>query len=441
MTLLENIDDRRRLKAPETLALNKLTSSANRVHDRWPDILPNTPDRDREAIVVRMASRIRNNDWDACTVTAVTRAARIVFAPDFRTRDNLADIRDFYYREIQASDRSGLLSAMMTVYIESYEPSAAHTKGLAMALHSAKSKLGARWQQMLIEFPDLLNPNQAHETIADRMEGMIAPYAELQNVGIRSPHGAGLMDHAHFSFLKRIEISLGAQQGVEHLFAWLKPDGISARSSGAPHAIEAILRHWKMRLPSEDLQEFVITHLMSFYGDPRISRGGPWGTVDPDLMVFVIRWLTGANIEFFLDVVSRVQSSHMWPARRKYWLSLHRRGKIDAAWVAFSKAGVDVAKDLERTGVGREAIAYGRQVAGGNRRDTSLLIMQLGNCIVVEGSHNYKAHIFSARSETTPKLFQHRYDCERVRSLPHLEAIVHNGNWQDKVTRAISYVS
>ena len=441
MTLLATLASRRPLRAPESVALNKLISSANRVHDRWPDVVPTTAERDREAIVARIAGRIRGADWDDCTLTMVTRAARVVFSPDFVTRDDLADIRKFYTDETRASDRPGFLSAMMTVYVETYDPSAEHTKHLAAALKKAKPKLGSRWQHLITSIPEILDPKNAPNHIAERMTEMVSPYFELKECGIRSPHTLGLMDHAHLAFLKAIEPTLKHQAGVEHLFSWLRPEGLSPRASGATQAIEAVLQHWTKTLPSDDFQEFVITNLMSFYGDPRVSRGGPWGTVNSDLMALVIRWLTGANIEFFLDVVSRVQKSHMWPARREFWLSLHRKGRIDAAWVAFSGAGVEVARDLQRSGGGRDAIAYGRQVAGAGRRDTSLLIMKFGNCIVVEGSHSYKAHIFRSSLETSPKLFQSRYDCERIRNLPHEEAIVHNGNWQDKVKREIEYVS
>ena len=56
-----------------------------------------------------------------------------------------------------------------------------------------------------------------------------------------------------------------------------------------------------------------------------------------------MRWLTGQNIRFFLDVVSHVETSHMWAPRRKFWLGLYEQRRIDAAWVAFSRKAAEFA--------------------------------------------------------------------------------------------------
>lgn len=62
--------------------------------------------------------------------------------------------------------------------------------------------------------------------------------------------------------------------------------------------------------------------------------------VPSEHLAILMRWLTGENIRFFLDVVSAVETSHMWEPRRKFWLSLYNQERIDAAWVAFSAGGV-----------------------------------------------------------------------------------------------------
>lgn len=441
MTLASRISERSKVRPPALVAFNAIESSVARVVNRWPDIVPTVLDRDREAIVARIAARIRDDAWSDCTLTTVTRAARVVFDPDFRTRPDLADVRGFFVAETRVSTRPAFLSAMMTIYLESYEPESEHTMALAPALTSVQDRLGRRWKRLLEAVPKIFDPVRAPEALAEVMEEMVDPYAGLKEIGLRNPHSAGLMDHAHFRFLKLIEQTLKSEVGLARLFGWLKPEGVQPRLSGATAAIEAVLRPWLDRIPSEELQRIAIEGLIELYKDPRVQRGAPWGAVQPKLMEFVMRWLTGENIEFFLDVVSRVQASHMWPARRKFWLGLHKMGRIDAAWVAFSPAGDREARKLRDEAGGREGIAFGRQVAGGGRADTSLLIMRLGNCVVVEGSHSYKAHVFSASARGAPELFQLRYDCEAIRKIPGSEAVIHLGNWQERVTRAIGYTS
>ncbi|WP_414813027.1 EH signature domain-containing protein [Pantoea ananatis] len=85
-------------------------------------------------------------------------------------------------------------------------------------------------------------------------------------------------------------------------------------------------------------------------------------------------------------------------------------------------------------------LKFGRQVAG-SRKNTSLLILKIGHCIVVEGSHNYKVHIFRSDNKKAPELFRLKYDCEHIRTLPNSFAIPHLSGWQEKVREHIEYLS
>ena len=154
----------------------------------------------------------------------------------------------------------------------------------------------------------------------------------------------------------------------------------------------------------------------------------------------MLRWVTGESIRFFLDVVSAVETSHMWEPRREFWLGLYEDGLIDSAWVAFSPDGKRVANQQRRRHHGEDGLAFGEQTAGGSRSNTSLLILRIGQCIVVEGSHNYKVHVFPSSNPRAPRMFQRRYDCEQIR-LSSAEAQAHVGYWQDRVREMIGYYS
>jgi hypothetical protein len=128
-----------------------------------------------------------------------------------------------------------------------------------------------------------------------------------------------------------------------------------------------------------------------------------------------------------MDVVSAVETSHMWDPRRRFWLQLHKERRIDSAWVALSDEGVRRAREMAQ---GRPGLAFGRQTARGSRVSTCLLVLKVGSRIVVEGSHSYKVHVFKEGSSKTPKLYQPRYDCEEIRLIPGADARAHNGDWQ-----------
>ena len=132
----------------------------------------------------------------------------------------------------------------------------------------------------------------------------------------------------------------------------------------------------------------------------------------------------------------------MWEPRREFWLRLYEQGRILAAWVAFSEEAENYARQSLSSSGSDRALAFGSQVARGIRLNTSLLIMDLGSKIVVEGSHSYKVHIFKKGSDRTPSLYFGEYDCEHVRLIPDQpqgfhQARSHVSGWEDWVLERI----
>jgi hypothetical protein len=420
--------------------LNRLRAEAAKVLQRWPDEAPE-PAGNREQIIRDFAGRLDRADWRDLTMARALTAARIAYEPDFRERNDLVGVRDFLVAETRASTKVSFLGGMCSIYLSSFVPGALHTKALAAALQSVQARLGGKWRPLLQNLPQLFISDQVAETIATRMMTMDQPWLGLKEIGISSPHAPGMLDFAHLAFVKRLSPFLDRRQSAEMLVAWLRPEGQPARDGGAPEAIDALMAPWQSGAPPEAFRDFLLQSLRSMYGDPRIIRGSVWDRIAPASRATIMRWLTGENIRFFLDVVSRVEDSHMWEPRRKFWLSLHEQKKIDEAWVAFSPLGASEARGMIRGLDRSKSVAFGTQTAGGTRANTSLLILKIGRCIVVEGSHDYKVHVFDGRSRHCPKLFEPRYDCEDIRNLPAVEAAVrHHGNWQSRVLEQIEYL-
>lgn len=435
MTLYKSLAQKRQFVSPALPALNSLVSRAERIMSRWPDVIANPPEKDRERLVAIVRERYERDDWEGTRLSLMTSAARALFDKDRRDRHDLADLRDFYYRETKASTRAGFLGGMFSVYMESFEAASDHTQQLATALADAVEHLGARWRKLLDAVPDMLSPAVVANAVARKMIAMDHPWSGLQQLGIRSPHAPGLMNAAHLAYVTRIEPHLNTRGEMERLVSWLKPDTQQAKTTGAGEAIAALLGHWKNRSPSPDDLRYLTESIVGIYGDPRVQRGGVWSAVPDDRMAVILRWLTGENIRFFLDVVSEVEDSHMWEPRRRFWLGLHERSRIEAAWVAFSDSAE---REAKRRGAGSKGtLKFGLQTAGGGRANTSLLVLKIGRKIVIEGSHSYKVHIFDESNQRAPKLYQPRYDCEAIRFIPGSKAKSHNGDWQSWVLEHI----
>ncbi|GMG84561.1 EH signature domain-containing protein [Paralimibaculum aggregatum] len=404
------------LAPPALPALNHLDRSVRAVLQRWPDALPEVSERNREAIVMAFRERFETGTWENTRLSFVTRAARVLFEPDFRDRPEFGSLRRFCIDEVRASTRAGFLNPMFSIYLASYLPGAAHTRALATALAEARPRLGTRWKRLFESFPRVLDPVEAPEDIARVMINMARPWAELKALGIVSPHGPGLMQHAHLAYLRLLRPHLREPERIERLLGWLKPEGQSALASGATEAIEALLEPWLTDYPPEAVRDLLVERLLSIYGDPRLPSANHWAGVGKAPKALMLRWLTRADMQFFMGVVTATQDSHMWPPRRDFWMKLYEQGRIDAAWVAFCPSAAEYArKHLMREEGPSNGMRFGRQTARANRANTSLLVMKIGRKIVIDGCHNYKTHIFDESEEACPQLFRSSYDCEKVR--------------------------
>lgn len=404
--------------------LKLLASSKNRIVDRWPDVVATPHEKDRERLVQEMFRRWNEDQWDDTPMSFVTSAAVALFDPERRNRSELLELREFYYAEVEASTKHTFLDSMLSVYLGSYQPGADHTKRLAKAMTHALPSVGSAARQLVESIPEILDPAGAPAAIAMRMVGMENCWSELKEIGLRSPHAPGVMDHAHLAFVDKMRPALKGKTGLERLFGWLKPAGQQARMSGAADAITAVIEPWLKQDPPPDDLAFITEGLLGLYGDPRVDGGGAWAGVPkaserkeeyPKHLDVLLRWLTGENIRFFLDVVSAVDTTNMWAPRRRFWLTLHEQKRVDAAWVAFGDSAEKHAKQLLKSGNGKSSLGFGRQTAGANRKNTSLLILKIGNKTLVEGSHDYKVHIFNNNNPSTPVLYQGKYNCEVIR--------------------------
>lgn len=417
-------------------SLAPIAAATERVLARWPDAVKEPQDNDRERIVAEMKRRLEESDWRDLQTSFVTSAAVALFDEQRRARENLGPLREFYFDQIVANDSAAFRNGMLAVYLASYQPGAAHTVRLGRALAQVTGRLGERWQGLLRAVPRLLDGSSAHEQIGQLMLSMPVPWTDLKSIGLRKPHDPGLMGHAHLSFVKGIAPSLNGEASIAKLLDWLKPEEAKGpKAEGASEALSALLTPWQAGDPPAELRSELTTRLAGLYGDPRSAAGKqPWNGMPPSLVAIVSRWLTGQNIQFFMDVVSEADPDPMFPPRRKFWMQLHKEGRIDDAYVALSTHGAEIAR---RRAAGRPGLEFGRQTAGANRASTCLLILRLGDKIVVEGSHSYRVHVFDAHAASTPKLHLKAYDCERIRHIKGAKAKAHQGDWQGWVREQV----
>lgn len=402
----------RRLSPLVLPELTRLIAAKKRVLDRWPDIVPDPPERDQEAIIAQILALLQSNAWADVKMSFVLRALKVAFGPNFRNREDVAPIIDFAFAELEATSQSTFLNAMVAIYLSSYEPNADHSLDLGAKITAKRDLLSGKWRAVEDTYLTLFDASRAHDDIAASMVDMNEPWQGLKANGFPNPHATGLMDHVHTAYVDRIRPKLNMENWLDVLFKWLNPEPGKRKTSGSIEVIEAVLGHWVRKTASDQTRQAVTEHLINQYNDPRTNRS-LWVGVSEDYMNVIFSWLTREDLRFFTSVVDATQRDPQWQPRKKFWLKLFDEGLIEQAWVAFCPSAERYARThLIRSGYADNVRRFAKQSKGGTRSDTSILIMKIGNKIVIDGCHNYRTHIFNIDDPVAPKLFRREYNCD-----------------------------
>lgn len=425
----DRLQSLRPLRVPTLPSFEHIERNLRRIMERYDHVMT-PPEQEAARLIEEMNTRITGKLWQNVPMSFVTRVAAVAFSGPWRERRESEAVIKFLLDEIDASDRSGFLHPMVRIYIETFDPQSAHTLQLGKALSRAKSRIGARWGILVENLPDLFTPATVHKSLAGLMETMDAPWHGLRAIGLRHPHAPGLMDIAHLEFVAKIRPRLGNRQYIEKLLGWMKPDGQKARQTGAGAAIAALIHPWMERSPPKDIATLLTDRLTELYGHPKVNRSAVWNEVDPAMERVFLRWLMGADFRFLFRILTEVERGHMWPDREDFWWTMLEQGRVDELWVAFNEAGYSAALAKLPMDARQGSKRFGRQIG---ERDKSLLLMRVGNKIVVEGTYNFKVHIFPAESQNAPKLYQNRYDVADIRNSRGTKTVQHTGDWQTRV--------
>lgn len=385
-----------------------------------------------ETLLRAFRGRLQSDEWTVVPLSMVLEVGEHAFTAPFRDQVDFDEVRRFFLAEIPVSDRPGFLGAMVRIYIESFDALAPHTQALARALKTVGERVGAQWQALLASFPSLFDPKKIVGEIADRMVVLEDVWQGLRDLGLRQPHAPGLMAAVHIEFLKRMGDRLSQVDEVKRVLAWLRPPGQSPMATGAAEAVTALLEPWSRQGAPADLKKLLMESLLDLYGHPKVSRNAIWNQVPQELEGLFLHWLSGASIRMLFSVLHEVERGHMWADREDFWWDLYEKGRIDEVWVAFNREGYRVAQSRLSSQQRQAGTAHMFGLQSGEK-DKSLLVMRIGNKIVVEGTYNFKVHIFDARAQTAPKLYQRRYDVSDIRGRSSANAIPHLGQWQYKV--------
>ena len=440
------------LPPPSPAEPARVRQAAERIRRRWPDVEIQPHDEDPEALASDMERRREADDWREFHWSDVMRTALAFFHSDLWQEPRFEPLFDFLLRQIgpdrESSGYRAYLRAMFRIYLATFESRSESTRRLAGIFshentwQATKLPIGA-----LIHHPDIFDVDGAPGHIAAFMDTQDSPFHALRERGMEAPHGAGLMQAAHQQFVRRLtpRIANGDTdtviEAVNKLLDWLRPPDENPLQGGAGPAIDALLLPWSKRDTPEDLKETIKTRLVDAYGDPRLSLAGAWSACDPLARKVILKWMVGATIRIFFEIVSQAEPSHMWPERREFWTGLYEEDRITEAWFDLSDTGAARARQLacHREDPSLESFARNTSRSAQDRRKC-LLLMKIDERWVIEGSNSFKVHIFPSDDSTSVIPYEDSYTCEQFRDIAgpnEPQRIVHLGDWRNRVLTAL----
>lgn len=436
MTLVERLAALpKRLPTPNSN--EKFERGYSAVKDAFSDLEP-AIQAELVVLVKMLADSISENAWDKLAEGDV---ATVLRAFSGRSVDFPQSVEFFLWRELRCCTRTNLLDALCEGFIHEWAPNDERTRSLARVITARSNWLSKRHQNVFHMVPEFFDLEGGAITFGRWMAEQPNAFEAVRARGVSSPHDVGFMAYAHAAWLESLPPPT-TEELVDRVFTWITPSVaeplIGDRGAAA---VSLLLSPWRQSMPAPTLRAVLLERLIRAYGDPRNENPHFWDRIGSEGKRVMLRWLAGRRMEAFIEVVSLAEDrgphGDQWANRRSFWMGLYEQGRIDEAWVAFTRpASAHARRLLKKTG----DIAYshfGERV--GARLHTCILIMHIGRHVVVEGSHNFRIHVFSKTDPKAPKLYGDNYDVDDF-LLPvddNNNTQRHIGDWMSWVRRRV----
>ena len=302
-------------------------------------------------------------------------------------------------------------------------------------LGSATVASMVEWRQRVEEF-DLLSLHGPRKLAArlttssnDRSEmltkaGLTGELAKCQFLAETDRHIAtALSEH----------LKAGRTSELEPLLFLLAPDGELTFPGQAPDVANALLLPFASTAPLADTKRRIRAFLLTHMKDPRLTQKG-WTRVDPAAKQVMLRWLVETSLEDFFNLIEHSADNDHWHYRKAFWEAYRRRDHIADAWVIL---GENAAADAQRHW--RKDVPASGRLQRANVGQ-SVLLMQIGNLVVSEWSHNGTCRVWRRNDPRCPPFYRSEYSAEELRH-PGAHQQKHHGNlyytWQQKLSAFI----
>jgi hypothetical protein len=346
-----------------------------------------------------------------------------------------------YLDRIATVGRRSLYKKLISAYVREYSPSKPGMKKVGGFLASGVREWEWIWAERHRDL-QFFSPAGPRIVAAAYLSDSKSAESFLDKVGLGAE--LGVCGYAYEAFSQCLGLfgklkSERAEELLSRVLDWATDeDGL--RYPGLEKRLaDTLLLRWANASPNKKVQKTTEVFLLKHFGDPRIASvaGSKWHHVSDDAKSVMLRWLVGAALEQFLQVVDKVAMPSQWKYRRAFWSAYYKAGVIDEAWVAFAWQGQVQARKSFGTHKG-----FGKLEGGGVSSDHAVLLMKIGTITIADWSHNGKCHIWTQSMKTKPELYKKLYNRWDLIEGSSNKGVVHSsaqsGNWQGKISSYIA---
>lgn len=351
---------------------------------------------------------------------------------------------------IVSADRDRPFRTLARAYIDAFQPDLPGLVETSQCLMVLARRWPGTWALLQKDF-ELFDPETGPRRLADEVIKQDRPASEiLMEYGVQGLSAGGGYAKAVTTALLTALTGGGDPDHLKRLdrvrrYA-LTEQGSAVHGELVPAIAEALLRPFGGKTPDKATKDQYLQVLLKLLSDPRLQPA-KWIGVTDSLKDLVSSWLTEQSLRQFLEIIDRTAVERMFKYRRAFWQAVYDAGLVQGAWVAFGPDGANLALRVFGNATSFSRLeTEGKPVESGH----AVLLLQIGDSVVADWSHNGKVNIWSSASDrTAPRLYRPRYGSDEVRILSgqgNLEtdeklSLMHMGSdtyhWQNRVAQRL----
>ena len=356
--------------------------------------------------------------------------------------------------EVDASKSRRVFSALFASYIMNFDKNDERIAQAGKLLKKHQKTLSKSWVRRLENF-DLLSFKTIEKSLAKKIMEEGDDRIVFDRAGLVGAFSASRLVESSLIELANLVGKRLEGGDTEALYDFLKivcvGDKIKPQAGAA--SMIALLKPFIKSSPSAHLKGILQRVFIGSFHDPRVSSRR-WPEIPAYLggadlrtscMGLIKRWLNFEAIELFFKVIAEHAPDEQFTPRRELWKAYFDQDFVADAHIILGQSAALTAKRLKETDDTAHGLIWGN-LSGANP-DQSVLLMQIGNLIVAEWSHNGKFRAWDLDSSKKPRFYESDYKASELRlgsnkirnkSGSYGDGIVHLGDW---VPRAKTYVN